>query len=141
MRPHTPTVGAEQELARVVEELERELSDAQRREAATAQVLKAISRSTFNLQEVLNSLIESAVKLTGAEQGLIIRQDGEVYRAAAIYGVSPEFIEVAKQNPIPQGRQSATGRAVLDRRIIHIPDVCDDPEYTWVGREAVGVRT
>jgi signal transduction histidine kinase len=81
------------------------------------------------------------VKLTDAEQGLIIRQDGEVFRTAAMCGVSPEFIEVAKQNPIPQGRQSATGRAVLERRIVHIHDVSDDPEYTWVGREAGGVRT
>src|SRR5215470_18437541 len=106
MRSHTSTVDTEQGLARVVEELKRELSDAHRREAATAQVLKAISRSTLNLQEVLDSLIESAVQLTGAEQGLIIRQDGEVYRTAAMCGVSPEFMEVAKQNPIPQGRQS-----------------------------------
>src|SRR5262245_21991134 len=122
-------------------DLERELAEAHRREAATAEVLKAISRSTFNLQEVLDSLIESAVQLTGAETGLIIRQDGEVYRAAAIYGASPEFIEVAKQNPIPQGHQSATGRAVLERRIIHIRDVADDPDYTWVGQQAAGVRT
>src|SRR5262245_2975217 len=139
MSPHT-SASTEQELTRVVEQMKRELSDAQRREAATAQVLKAISRSTINPQEVPNSLIESAVKLTGAEQGLIIRQDGEVYRAAAIYGVSPEFIEVAKQNPIPQGRQSATGRAVLDRRIVHIHDVSDDPEYTGWAEEA-GIRT
>ena len=129
------------DLPRRVAELERELSDAHRREGATAEVLKAISRSTFNLPEVLDRLIESAVQLTGAETGLIIRQDGEVYRAAAIYGASSEFVEVAKQNPIPQGRQSATGRAVLERRIIHIHDVFDDPEYTWVGREAAGVRT
>src|SRR5215467_15516296 len=101
MRPHTPTVGAEQELARVVEELERELSDAHRREAATAQVLKAISRSTLNLQEVLDSLIESAVQLTGAEQGLIIRQDGEVYRTAAMCGVSPEIHGGRKAEPGP----------------------------------------
>jgi signal transduction histidine kinase len=141
MRPHTPTVGTEQDLARMVEDLERELSDAHRREAATAQVLKAISRSTLNLQEVLDSLIESAVQLTGAEQGLIIRQDGEVYRTAAMCGVSPEFMEVAKQNPVPPGRQSATGRAVLERRIVHIEDVLCDAEYTWVGRDAAGIRT
>jgi signal transduction histidine kinase/putative methionine-R-sulfoxide reductase with GAF domain len=122
-------------------DLERELAEAHRREAATAGVLKAISRSNFNLQEVLDSLIESAVQLTSAETGLIIRQDGEVYRAAAIYGASPEFIEVAKQNPIPQGRQSATGRAVLERRTIHIHDVSADPEYSWVGRQTAGVRT
>src|SRR6516164_3778116 len=114
------------DLPRRVAELERELSDAHRREGATAQVLKAISRSTFNLQAVLDSLIESAVQLTGAETGLIVRQDGEFYRAAAIYGASPEFVEMAKQNPIPPGRQSATGRAVLECRVVHIHDVLED---------------
>jgi len=132
---------ADRELARRVIELERELTEAHRREAATAEVLKAVSRSTFNLQEVLDSLIESAVQLTSAETGLIIRQDGEVYLAAAIYGASPEFIAVAKQNPIPQGRHSATGRAVLERRVVHIHDVLNDPEYAWVGPQAAGVRT
>ena len=135
------TADADRELARRVTELERELTEAHRREAATAEVLKAVSRSTFNLQEVLDSLIESAVQLTSADTGLIIRQYGEVYRAAAIYGASPEFIEVAKQNPIPQGRQSATGRAVHERRVVHIHDVLNDPEYAWVGPQAAGVRT
>jgi GAF domain-containing protein/anti-sigma regulatory factor (Ser/Thr protein kinase) len=135
------TADADRELARRVTELERELTEAYRREAATAEVLKAVSRSTFNLQEVLDSLIESAVQLTSADTGLIIRQDGEVYRAAAVYGASPEFIQVAKQNPIPQGRQSATGRAVLERQVVHIHDVLKDPEYAWVGPQAAGVRT
>jgi signal transduction histidine kinase/putative methionine-R-sulfoxide reductase with GAF domain len=130
-----------QSIGRTKVDLERELAEAHRREAATAEVLKAISRSTFNLQEVLDSLIESAVQLTGAETGLIIRQDDKVYRAAAIYGASPEFIEVAKQDPIPQGRQSATGRAVLERRVVHIHDVLNDPEYAWVGPQVAGVRT
>jgi signal transduction histidine kinase len=132
---------ADRELARRVIELERELTEAHRREAATAEVLKAVNRSTFNLQDVLDSLIESAVQLTSAETGLIIKQCGEVYRAVAIYGASPEFIEVANQNPIPQGRQSATGRAVLERRVVHIHDVLNDPEYAWVGPQAAGVRT
>ena len=125
------------DLPRRVAELEQELSDAYRREGATAQVLKAISRSTFNLQEVLDSLIESAVQLTGAQTGLIIRQDGEVYRLAAIYGTSPEFIEVAKQNPIPRGRKSATGRAVLERRIVRrAPRSCAQRAHfiDWPGR-------
>ena len=135
------TADADQQLARRVTELERELTEAHRREVATAEVLKAVSRSTFDLQEVLDSLIQTAVQLTSAETGLIIRQDGEVYRAAAIYGASPEFIQVAKQNPIPQGRQSATGRAVLERQVVHIHDVLKDPEYAWVGPQAAGVRT
>jgi GAF domain-containing protein len=124
-----------------VEDLKRELAEAHRREAATAEVLAVISRSTFNLQGVLDGLIESAVRLTGAEMGLIYRQDGDFYRAAAISGATPEFIEVVKQNPIPPGRASATGRAVLERRVIHIQDVVADPEYTWAGREGAEVRT
>jgi signal transduction histidine kinase len=131
VKPRDPTV----------DELKRELTEAHRRETATAGVLKAIGRSSSNLQDVLDSLIESAVQLTNADTGLVVRQDGEFYRAAAIYGASPQFVEVAKQNPIPPGRQSATGRAVLERRVVHIPDVLEDREYTWAGRQAAGVRT
>ena len=141
MQPKMSTAGADDDLVRIVEELKLELSEARRREAATAEVLKSINRSTFNLQDVLDSLIESVVQLTGAETGILTRQDGEVYRVAATYGAYPEFIEIAKQNPLPPGRQSATGRAVLERRVVHIHDVFDDPEYTWVGRQTAGVRT
>jgi signal transduction histidine kinase len=141
MQPKMSTAGADDDLVRIVEELKLELSEARRREAATAEVLKSINRSTFNLQDVLDSLIESVVQLTGAETGILTRQDGEVYRVAATYGAYPKFIEIAKQNPLPPGRQSATGRAVLERRVVHIHDVFDDPEYTWVGRQTAGVRT
>src|SRR5262245_3008686 len=141
MKSDTSSVSADQEFRRKIEELERELAEAHRREAATAEVLNTISRSTFNLQDVLNSLIESAVQLTDAETGLILRQDGEFYRPAAIYGAPPEDIEAVTQNPVPAGRQSATGRAVLERRVVHIHDVLDDPEYTWMGRQATGMRT
>jgi GAF domain-containing protein len=129
------------DLGREVEELRRELSEAHRREAATAEVLEVVSRSAFNLQGVFDGLIESAVRLTDAEIGLIYRQDGNFYRAAAIYGASPELIEVVKKNPIPPTHQSATGRAVLERRVIHIEDVVDDPEYTWAGLQGAQVRT
>src|SRR5262245_30064579 len=142
MQPKVSTAGADGDLVRIVEELKLELSEAHRREASTAEVLKAISRSTFNLQDVLDSLIKSAAELADAETGLISRPDGEVYRVAAIYNpYSPEVIETLKQSPIPSGRKSASGRAVLERRVIHIHDVFDDPEYTWVGIQNAGVRT
>src|SRR5262245_20793925 len=133
--------GTQQHVGRANVDLEQELAEAHRREAATAEVLKAISRSTFNLQDVLDSLVKSAVQLTGAETGLIFRQDGELYRPAAIYDPDPKRSEAAKQNPVPKGRQSATGRAVLERRVVHISDVLDDPEYTWAGRQKAGNRT
>src|SRR5262245_65149577 len=101
-----------QHVGRGIVDLEQELAEAHRREAATAEVLKAINRSAFNLQDVLDSLVKSAVQLTGAETVAITRPDGEVYRIAAVYDTDPERSEAAK-NPIPKGRQTATGSAVL----------------------------
>src|SRR5262245_25176538 len=141
MQPEVSAGGADDDLVRRVEDLKHELGEAHRREAATAEVLKAISRSTFNLQDVLDSLVKSAVQLTEADTGLITRPDGEVYRVAASYGAFPEFIETVKKHPIHQDRQSATGRAVTERRVVHIHDLLDDPEYAWVGIQDAGVRT
>ena len=97
----------------------RELSEALEQQAATSEVLKVISRSEIDLQPVLESLVENAVRLCGADRGFILRQDGEVYRIAASYGHPPEFIELAKQYPVHKDRNSATGRAVLERGVAH----------------------
>jgi signal transduction histidine kinase len=112
-------------------ELEKKLAEALEQQAATSEVLKAISRSAFDLQPVLESLLKDAVRLCSADKGFIYRQDGEVYRIAASYGHSPEFIEIVRRNPIRKDRGSATGRAVLERRVVHIHDILADPDYRW----------
>jgi GAF domain-containing protein len=111
--------------------LTRALSEALEQQTVTSEVLKVISRSEVDLQPVLESLVRNAVRLCGADRGFIYRQDGEVYRVAASCGHSPEFIEIVKRSPIHKDRRSATGRAVLERRVVHIHDILADPEYRW----------
>ena len=119
-----------------------ELRQSLQQQTATADVLKVISRSTFDLKTVLNTLVESASQLCEADQAAIPRLVGGDFEQVASYGYSPEFQKFLEQHPILPGPGTGTGRAVRERRIIHIPDVLADPEYGYVeGQKIGGYRT
>jgi GAF domain-containing protein len=119
-------------LRKQLDDRSRELRNALEQQVSTSEVLELISRSTFDLEPVLESLLEKAVRLCSADKGLIYKQDGDVCRFAASSGHSAEFVEkIIQRNPILQDRSSATGRAVLERRAVHIHDILGDLEYRW----------
>jgi GAF domain-containing protein len=115
-----------------------ELRESLQQQTATADVLKVISRSTFDLQAVLHTLVESAARLCDADKATIARQQGGVFFRMEAYGVSPEFIEYVRTVPVEPERGTAIGRALLERKVIHIPDVQADPEYTWAEAQRFG---
>jgi GAF domain-containing protein len=115
-----------------------ELSETLQQQTATADVLKVISRSTFDLQTVLDTLVVSAAKLCDADKAYIFQLQSGIYQFAANYGFSPELLEFAKQNPIVPGRGTITGRVALEGKTIHVPDVLADPEFTGHGYQSRG---
>jgi GAF domain-containing protein/anti-sigma regulatory factor (Ser/Thr protein kinase) len=120
----------------------RDLTEALEQQTATSEVLRVIASSPTDLQPVLDTLVENAVTLGGADCGVIFRWDGEVFTLAANYGHSAEFVEFVSRHPPSLGRGSAAGRTALERRTVHIHDVFADPDYEQRARQvAEGFRT
>ena len=126
-------------LEQKVEQRTRELSASLEQQTATADVLKVISRSTFDLQSVLDTLVELAARLCTADMGMIFQQDGDFYRLAANLGFSPEAEQYAAEHPVRLDRSTVPGRVALENRAIHVPDVLADPQYD--DQRAFGFRT
>ena len=118
-----------------------DLAESLQQQTATADVLKVISRSAFDLQPVFDTMAESAVRLCEAERAYIFRFDGKMLRAVASHNAGPENQDWVYRNPIPLGRHSVSARAGLERRTVQVADIQTDPEYSYVARDVDPIRT
>ena len=119
-----------------------ELSESLQQQPTTADVLKVISRSAFNLQTVLDTLTVSAARLCEADLAGITRQKGHAYYYATTHNFPPGLSEYMKSVPLEAGRGSVAGRALLEGRTVHIHDVFVDPDYTFLeAAQRAGIRT
>src|SRR5262245_14445130 len=115
-----------------------ELRESLQQQTATADVLKVISRSTFDLKSVLQTLIESASRLCKADKGAITRQKDGVLFFAETYGFSPEFSEHIRTVPVKPDRRTVVGLALLEGRIVQVPDVRVVADYAWAEAQRLG---
>jgi signal transduction histidine kinase len=129
------------ENTRLLKELRQrtdDLSESLQQQTATADVLKVISRSAFDLKSVLTTLTESAKALCGASLGIIMLRDGDVMRLRAESGCTPAFVDFMDTHPLRPGRETITGRVFMDGKPVHVADVQLDTEYNFGNAPTIG---
>jgi two-component system NtrC family sensor kinase len=137
-RAHTIATPSIADLQKQVGILSRDLEESLQQQTATAEVLKVISRSAFDLQVVLDTLVKSAVTLSGARTGTIFQEHGGLYRLTAQYGYPPEIVAHGQAHPFAPGNNSSVGRAAITGAVVQIPDVFADPDFTSFGYQRLG---
>jgi two-component system, NtrC family, sensor kinase len=129
------------ENTRLLKELHQrtdDLSESLQQQTATADVLKVISRSAFDLQPVLDTIVQTASRLCEAEFSLIFKLQGDKYEIASANNAAEAFVKHAAEHPIRPGRDSLIGRTALERKTVHIPDCLTDPEYAALDYQTAG---
>jgi two-component system, NtrC family, sensor kinase len=129
------------ENVRLFEEVQKrteQLTESLQQQTATADVLKVISRSAFDLRTVLQTLVESAARFCNADKANVIRERSGAFYSAESYGFSQDLVDYLKDIPIEAERGTASGRALLEGQVVHIADVKSDPEYTLVEGQRLG---
>jgi two-component system, NtrC family, sensor kinase len=132
------------ENARLFEELRERQADLARSVdelTATGDVLKIISRSTVDLDMVLDTLVETVARLCRTDQTLMFRRRDDKYHLVAARGLSEEANVFIHTHPLTLDRGTVSGRVALERRAVHVPDILQDPEYSYAGAKVTGVRT
>jgi two-component system, NtrC family, sensor kinase len=134
----------DRELAQAREQLQakaRDFEESLQQQTASADVLKAISRSTLDLETVLNTLAETVMRLCRADHVYMFRRRGDKNHLVASHGLSQEAKEFVHTHPFAPDRSTLSGRVSLERRVVHIPDVLQDLEYSYEGLKIFDYRT
>jgi GAF domain-containing protein/anti-sigma regulatory factor (Ser/Thr protein kinase) len=118
-----------------------ETKEALEQQTATADVLKTISRSAFDLQAVFNVVVENATKLCRGDWGYLFRKEGEVFQLVASHGGTPALLDYERSHPTAVTDRTLIGRVALRRSVVHIPDLFEDPDYDWPTNREHGVHT